>query len=888
MVTHAVLCCANLTLSGLPVVDPSPILEVSHVQRCVSYLAIRVHHYLRFLPDQSVFDAATMRPSDDDETSSDDDNTGAAAFTDAFSPEKQRQGNPLQAYRARSLKLSHPPARRKTIRSRASTRTTKTHRNTWSIEVNVFYEPKGCNDRAALDEYEEVLLGDFADMKGDRVGSRGAPMVSFTFHHNPQDPVLRMLTKEVRVALKERPGEVLLLFAYAPVASVSPTGSRTRQQDLCRQLITDEDVLFLFDAQRLKAVSENSRTPSIDLLVRRGSSSDWIPLIIGVGTMLSVSTRLALSIQKLADPSTSVQVLGLLLLCCLVMQLAQNSIITAYLVRRFRSVDDEFDTWYADSGRDVAFASIFSVINVSNLSLLGCHVRITEHIRLDAPIGPKLESKIVKYSLVGFIIGDLLPFVFILIFVILEQQYNNLLVVLSTLFSVASVAGIMIMHGVFRFVVLDAVKTKEMTSKAAHGISGAQLGKSLLCKKEVTLVRVHVTGEHSLLDFLHVERTATVIRDIYACLKRHLETYGGFTIEATGLGALVAFNAERVVPDHATVALEFFKSFANEVEHTVLQKLFLSDEIRRQVAAHLPSERNNAQGLVEAMSTIHQRHKVVGGMFTAEAAVGYVGTLTTQLFQVVGYPCHVATALAKMAEWYRVALVCSSASIDRITQNNVLHRYLDTFTLTSALFSTGAPNLDAASALEVPLDAPVVECFEILLAPLAADETTETLAMPKHGHVNTHTTDLVREYNDAVEILTMLHNKSPLASYVKDHPEDTVAARVWQWMQYRHAANEAEALHFPRLLSYLGLSRHPCESKGEKITIQSTVSEQRASAATAALHALKEKLREREKLLRPPRSKRRVQAAGSSIDAFASSAVAETIMTSSKFHIDFK
>ena len=52
--TEAVQACATLQLHRLGIMEASFIEEIADIQRSVSYLAIRLFHYLKFLPDREV------------------------------------------------------------------------------------------------------------------------------------------------------------------------------------------------------------------------------------------------------------------------------------------------------------------------------------------------------------------------------------------------------------------------------------------------------------------------------------------------------------------------------------------------------------------------------------------------------------------------------------------------------------------------------------------------------------------------------------------------------------------------------------------------------------------------------------------------------------------
>jgi hypothetical protein len=137
-----------------------------------------------------------------------------------------------------------------------------------------------------------------------------------------------------------------------------------------------------------------------------------------------------------------------------------------------------------------------------------------------------------------------------------------------------------------------------------------------------------------------------------------------------------------------------------------------------------------------------------------------------------------------------------------------------------------------------------------------------SVVSPPHHRIRTRsksgkTSELIRQFVDAIEIWRTLQNDSPILRYLEATPEDRVAAEVFRWSKFLFARNRDQAIRVPRLLTSLGLFRHPCErAEGDQLAPQETTTE-----AELALEALQQRMKERYRVLRPPRSERRAKAA---------------------------
>ncbi|CUG93634.1 transmembrane protein, putative [Bodo saltans] len=692
--TKAIDACATLQLHKIEIMEASMITEIADIQRALNYLSIRLHHYLKYLPDRRVIEYVTALNSSDEEdedTSSNDsdeesnDDEGDAADgggKDAVKPslEAQQLATPLLQKKHSSVRLSKrgedEDAQEMALEEKLLDQRRFKHPKTpmHSVLVNVIYESRHLN-RNTMDRW--------------KIANKSA---EFVFKHRVSDPVLNMLTRQCREQLNERPGEILLLYS----------GKKDGSDFGMRQLFTDEDVLFALEQCKAansisqlgasfsssngakggsivgggSSTTSNDQLPVLHLCIRKGSVKSVLPLLIALSTFFSVISRFVLAVQRLSADATE-QLLGLTLLGCFGVQVAQNALISLYLVRRFRILDRDFKAWAEVSPREVLVGVIFGSLNVTNLEVIGCHVRLSQGLRLSAPISARLRMKISMYSFVGFIVGDLLPFVFILIYTILTGQYRDPYALISVIFSVVSVVSILVSHGIMRFVLVGRTNTGSGAGgsgggggagQGSSGSSSPSLGRSLLLsRREITILHLRITAAESLIDKLSISLADKLLEQLYETVQKNAKKSGGLLIEAQGLSLVIAWNSHNVVPNHSLVAYRAFLKIREEVEKSVLSPFFSSDKMRAYVGKLLPSShRAQPTHVTNAVRALHHKHRVVGSILTGDMAMGYVGTLTSQSFQRVGAYGVVCDGLSRLNELYGSTLLSTKATLDAI------------------------------------------------------------------------------------------------------------------------------------------------------------------------------------------------------------------------------
>lgn len=657
--TKAINACATLQLHKIEMMEASVITEIADIQRALNYLSIRLHHYLKYLPDRRIIEYVSGLNSsdeDDEDTDSDhssnsDEDVGDEDNAAADGPSAALLAAPFLSKKHSSVRLTKSrggddeDAAEFALEEKLIEQRRMKHPKAplHSVLVNVIYESRHLN-RNTMERW--------------KVPNKSA---EFVFKHRVSDPVLNMLTRQCREQLRERPGEVLLLFS----------GKKDGSDYGMRQLVTDEDVLFALEqckasnsisqlgasfssvpggnssggSNSVKGGGSSQSTtgpqqlPVLTLCIRKGSVKTVLPVLIALGTLFTVVSRFILSVQRLSADATE-QLLGLTLLGCLGVQVAQNALISLYLVRRFRILDRDFKAWAEVSPKEIMVGVACGSLNVTNLEVMSCHVRLSQGLRLSAPVSPRLRMKISMYSFVGFIVGDLLPFVFILIYTVLTGQYRDPYALISVIFSVLSVASILVSHGIMRFVLAGrtAPGSNSVSGGAGSGGSSPSMGRSLLLsRREITVLHIRVTAAESLIDTLSISLADKLIEQLYETVQKIAKKSGGLLIEAQGLSLVMAWNSHSVVPNHSLVAYRAFQKIREEVERNVLTPFFASDKMRANIAKQLPSAQRGQTHLVtHAVRAVHHRHRLVGSLLTGDMAMGYVGTLTSQSFQRVG------------------------------------------------------------------------------------------------------------------------------------------------------------------------------------------------------------------------------------------------------------
>jgi hypothetical protein len=868
---------SKMRLDDIGLTEASTVSEIREIQKCVSYLAIRLYHYMRFLPDQTVLAGLTVAEAGEGSESDDETLTVTA-------PSKGSSSLHVPLLRPTSMGGKRPSSKGSKSRSAVHT-----------ITVDALYESR----RVGRNTPDRRFLPNKS--------------ANFKFSYKVHDPVFTKLVRACREQLHEHPGECLLVFAHTAHGQ--------------RQLVCDEDVFCAFE---LDAAKDPYAGSTIRVTVRKGSNRNFMPLAIAVGTLLSVLSRLVLCIQRLAHPDVNVQFLGLVLLCCIGMQVAQNTLIALYLIRRFAALDVDFRSWLAVAQTEAILSVLCGSLNITNITVMSCHVRLSKNLRLNAPLSNALLEKISKYSLVGFILGDLIPFSFILIDVVLKDKYEDPFVILTTVVSLFSVSSILVQHGLRRFVMDDDIRRSTMRSSATA--QNTRRRAQLLSRREVSLVRTAITGEALLLEFLSPPVAEMLCESFYSSVTSLAKRFGGSLVELKGLECAVAFNAQSEMLQHSGTAIEFFLALHETVEVNVLHAFFtgdkflsfLSNELASaafnsaiSTAGTMPSSVYYSTPPIRLQALFHEHHRLVGSMVVGEMAIGVAGSLTSQTLQHVGLSAVISTSLCRMNEWYGSTLLTNEeAAVALDWANSVLpsFRRIDRLRPGSGLFipcltNTAGSNTEGSDvhppawediepSSRIPQDPPKIVVYEAVVTSFQsfkpAESSQELLALHKKrcSRPSPATIDAVRRCDDALEMLLSLNNQVTLRRYVESNPADVVAFRVLRWAEFLCASNSREGVMFPRLLTYLGASQHPCEAD---LSMEPALSSD-YDAASAVLKVLVEKQETKERLLRPPRSVRREaqrrselgDAAADADDGGGARVLQRMLAADSSFHVSFR
>ena len=885
-IVEAVKALTKMRLDDIGLMEASMVTEIVEIQKSVSYLAIRLYHYMRFLPDPAVLAGLTQSDAISDDSEEDDTRQGAPTRGGMESPLLQKAAK----HGAEHLRQS-TPSTRPSGKSKAAVHT---------ITVDVLYESR----RAGRNSPDRRFMTNKS--------------AHFVFSYKVHDPVFAKLVRTCREQLKEHPGELLLVFAHT-------------NQGL-RQLVCDEDVFCAFE---LDAEKDPFAGPSISLTVRKGSCRNFLPLAIAAGTFLSVASRLVLCVQRLSHPSVDVQFLGLVLLCCLGMQVAQNTLIALYLIRRFAALDTDFRSWLAVAQYEAIISVLCGSLNITNITVMSCHVRLSKQLRLNAPLSNSLLEKIAKYSLVGFIIGDLLPFTFILIDVVLKDKYEDPFVILSTVLSIFSVASILVQHGLRRFVMSDTMRGNSRQSSSPTQQTRRAL---LLCRREVSLVRLAVSEEALLMEFLTPPLVELLCDSFYSTIANQAKRFGGAVSESRGLSCAVSFNAQSALLQHTATALEFFLAVSEAVERHVLHSFFTGEKFmlflsNTLATSTLPSPSGMrelppifyASPPAQLQMLFHERHRLVGSLVTGEMAMGLAGSLTSQTMQHVGLSARLSSSLCQLNEWYGSTLLTNEEAAKYLDWTNStlpVFRRIDRLQPGRSLFipcltnqvesqpmdDDEGPDLEGLNmkgaskpvlwqdidpSTRSAQEAPKIVVYEAVVNNFAVGMTNLLELDPLHQLSSVHqnrcvrptraTAEAVKLFDDALELLLSLNNSTPLSKYVQSHPEDIVAGRVLRWAQFLPAPNRADAVKFPRILTSLGVSRHSCESNTSMMPTTA------ADEASAVMRAMSEKQAEKERRFRPSRSQRRELQTGSGVgDGEVAGRVLERMLVTDTFHVAFQ
>lgn len=845
---YSIRCLVELNLDRIKMMDISNIVEIANIQQSVSYLAIRLYHYMRFLPDRLVLQHAAAE--------------GAS---------KQRSGGNDEAENSSTQAPTH------------------------TLRVRVVYESRH-HSRNTLRERRNL------DSK----------IANFEFAYRITDKLLSALLRACRENLGERPGEVFLLFVK------TNDGGK-------RQLMTDEDVLFAIEYFCTKTTR-----PILELVVRKGSLKSVMPLVIAFGTIASIVSKFSLSSTRLSSDDSRIRFLGLLLLVSVFIQLTQNTLISLYLIRRFVVLDPEFAAWKAVSTPELTMGVLFGAINISNFELIGCHVRLHHGFRLNAPINETMLKKLRTYSIFGFVVGDVVPFALILIEALLKNDYQDPVVLATILSSLLSVGSILVRHGVIRFVL--SAPSRESLRKSELNSEEANAKNLLLSRKFVTLLQIGISEEIGLVNWVHPELLEQVCEQLYAVSLETCKRFGGMLLCAKGLSLQFVFNAQINLPHHCKAALECFHAMQDEIELNVLHPFFSSQRFRDFL---VDKKLSPASAL-----RFHNMHRVIGVILSGHSLIGFVGTLTSQTLQQLGLFAHLADGLYNLNEMYSTTLLLNDVAVREPGMEDVLIRQIDKIQVDPGLYysdagtgesgGVGGNKFNESDELTIGVYEAVFSDFGSLLEweqkrdellklvelrnaqgrqayvmsskffAIDEDDMTDRhelsrealkLHQARVGGLGSASTmvSLIKEFDRAFASLNSTGNPDLLRSYLRNlHGQrlhDQTGARVFFWAQFMGATNESKALRFPRILSVLGISRHPCEGAKLCGTLRPVYS---TDAAVEVIQNLQSSKAKRDKLLRPPRSERRAkQAATIGDDVVSDVPVLEQVIGSRRFTVQF-
>ena len=906
----AIHCCATLRLEAIELMEASAVAEISTIQKSVSYLAIRLFHYARFLPDRVV----AQRSKDRTASAGEDDDEGdsaEAALSDSSSsgsssdePGTGDDDDDDDQDRHRSDKADQ--ARITGGRGRLGGGGGRRRGEEAAAPVHSICVVATCEHIVSKGILSARVLG------SGRI--RPSRTSRFMFSYRVTDPVLTLLLRACRVSLNERPGETLLLFVQTPEGK--------------RQLATNEDVLFA-----IEFFANSGDLAVLHLTVLQGAKKAVFPLLIAANTIVNAALRLVLAGARLADADDRVQLLGLLLLVCLAMQIVQNTLVTAYLLRRFCSLDEEFREWRRVSRREERFAITVGAFNVTNIEVLSCHISIGE-LRLTAPLTDSLLHKVRKYSFLGFFIGDLIPFIIVAIETILRRAYRDPFVLLSTLASVLSVASILVRHGVIRFVI-DAANERS-------GVRSTQPTSLQLARKDVTVLRLSLADEAHLTTVLPLPVFDELSDAFYAVVAPIIKRFGGLMVHCEGFTHTIYFNAHSVIVDHAHVARVAFDAVAAASRSQFLSKVvFQLRELQKNAsgapgatgsvvldsATSLNSNQANAihQTIVDTEKKIFRfRHRPVASIVSGEMCVGYVGTLTAQSFQQVDEMALLATELCRWNTVMGTTLLCNDAAAATIEKNagdvraKVFLRRIDYVRYAwqpyglvcraeseagqtdgggtesgGAVLGDTSPHGFATHVWDV-LHVESTPTFYVRSVSRPGGTTLPSSVSGEHGVVDGMEGEFAvidrpgleaaakrdamkaaaSQFNAAMEAMLTMRNPVPLTRYVKQFPHDVTAAKTLRWAAFINADNEIESVAFPRMVTPLGWQLHPCEVDPSLLPRSAAVSSPlmyRGATAASSSSALQESA---EAGRRPPRSERRLRATAAVTSMLPSVAVA--------------
>jgi hypothetical protein len=786
MLSKVIACCASMRLDDIELMEASAVAEIADIQRSVAYLAIRLYHYARFLPDRVVLQAVQR---------SERRQQGGGADSDSSADSDAEEGDALLGIDEGKGEGGAP---------------------VHSIQVRASYDGTALAAAAAT--------------------GRGRRSCEFIFKYRITDAVHGTLLRLCRVHLNERPGEVLTIFVQTP--------------DGKRQLTNNEDVLFA-----IEYFANSGELASINLTVMKSNVKSKLPGLIAAATILSASSRLLLAAARMSNEDQRVQIIGLLLLACLSMQLAQNTLVTAYLTGRFAELDSEFRAWKKVSNSECRVARFFGAFNVTNMEILGCHMHVRA-LHFTAPLSAALQQKIRKYSLMGFLIGDLVPFVIIVIETVLRRTYRDYFVATSLFFSVVSVVCILSRHGIIRFVVDVAVQRNKQSVRD-------QSTKTMqLARKDVTLLRVSFADEEGLTAALTLRHLDSMCELANATMAPIIRRFGGMLIANDALTFTAVFNAHTVIPNHAEAGLVAFLTLRDELRSKVLPVV-----VRRLRHAQLRRRGGDRSRGFDVRAVV-QRHRPVCSIVSGEMCMGYIGTLTSQCFQHVDEKQRLSRDMLRLNTHYGTTVLVNADMLHHLqtlaSQRRVVSRQVDTLAL----------HLSAPGDEEHPMASGDYDVLEVVVDDVAprdavprgggsgsadsdddddnAFDLVENPDQEAKAALSRATVDAVKQYRQAMAAVVGLRNASMLARYCHAHPADVVARRVLHWARFLNGVNEVEAITFPRPITPLGLQLHACELPGSRLVPrQHSVSDVLRHAAARHDH--------KEAALRPSRTARRAR-----------------------------
>jgi hypothetical protein len=495
----------------------------------------------------------------------------------------------------------------------------------------------------------------------------------FAFMYSAGDDLYKTLLEQIRTRLNERVGEPLEIR----LKPLSPIRGDEDDLSSARLILVDECTIIQTAADVMNAIEKSEGT--MYLLVVKISVKNYVPYILILFSIADVACLGLVIATWLGGPQTvilepDIQRAAGAIAFSVFSKLFFNTLSSLYLQRRFVTLSHDYAQWMTTAMQEAVVTILAAAFSVINLRLLFSQTRATRFLKFNAPGSPEFHRLITKYSIVGYVFGNILPLFAMMYVAIQFPARREIRVVLG--FTFCSINLIIFLNQTLFVKVLAYWKERkrkrvalmEQALKASKGEyedseSGSDEGaaddptltklhaKNLvddkggiylgLAERDATILTVALYNAHLHCEFLDSVEIQLLVGKFLSLVFAEVKIANGLVLGVHAGTVTVAFNCHHLLPMHLTTAYHCFGSIERAVE----------DSIKCWSPDHL------------------ERPKVVGALLTdTKVIVGYAGTMEARSFQHMGITATLTRQLLQLANFYGARLVTTGA-VSRALEN---------------------------------------------------------------------------------------------------------------------------------------------------------------------------------------------------------------------------